>query len=87
MYNLEIMRQNACLVFNQIMVEGYSELLSCTVMVKAQRRLLREVFLLDGYIDVIFGRTHRYLTSGFPKLWLTVLVLQPWALFINASYV
>ena len=34
-YSLEIMRQNACLVFNPIMVEGYAAFLSCTAVVQA----------------------------------------------------
>ena len=34
-YTLHIMRQTACLVFNQIMVEGYAALLSCTAVVQA----------------------------------------------------
>ena len=34
-YTLDIMRQNACLVFNPIMVEGYAALLSCTAVVQA----------------------------------------------------
>ena len=33
-YPLDIMRQTACLVFNQIMVEGYAALLSCTAVVQ-----------------------------------------------------
>ena len=32
-YALDIMRQTACLVFNQIMVEGYTTLFSCTAVV------------------------------------------------------
>ena len=34
-YSLDIMRQTACLVFNQIMVEGYAALFCCTVVVQA----------------------------------------------------
>ena len=34
-YNLDIMRQTACLVFNPIMVECYAALLSCTAAVQA----------------------------------------------------
>ena len=34
-YNLDIMRQTACLVFNPIMVEGYAALNSFTVVVQA----------------------------------------------------
>ena len=34
-YNLDIMRQTACLVFNPIMVEGYAALFSCTAVVQA----------------------------------------------------
>ena len=34
-YTLDIMRQIACLVFNQIMVEGYATLFSCTAVVQA----------------------------------------------------
>ena len=34
-YNLDIMRQTTCLVFNPIMVEGYAVLLSCTAVVQA----------------------------------------------------
>ena len=29
-YNLNVMRQSACLVINQITVDGYSALLNCT---------------------------------------------------------
>ena len=32
-YSLDIMRQTACLVFNQIMVKGYAALFSCTAVV------------------------------------------------------
>ena len=32
-YSLDIMRQTACLVFNQIIVEGYAALLSCMAVV------------------------------------------------------
>ena len=32
-YSLDIMRQTACLVFNQIMVEGYVARFSCTAVV------------------------------------------------------
>ena len=31
-YSLDITRQTACLVFNQIMVEGYAALFSCTAV-------------------------------------------------------
>ena len=34
-YSLDIMRQTACLVFNPIMVEGYTALFSCTTVVQA----------------------------------------------------
>ena len=34
-YNLDIMRQTACLVFNPIMVDDYAALFSCTVVVQA----------------------------------------------------
>ena len=34
-YNLDIMRQTACLVFNPIMVDDYAALLSCTAVVQA----------------------------------------------------
>ena len=34
-YFLDIMRQTACLVFNPIMVEGYTALFSCTEVVQA----------------------------------------------------
>ena len=34
-YTLDIMRQNACVVFNPIMVEGYAALFSCTAVVQA----------------------------------------------------
>ena len=34
-YTLDIMQQTACLVFNQIMVEGYAALFSCTAVVQA----------------------------------------------------
>ena len=34
-YTLDIMRQTACLVFNQIMVEGYASLFTCTSLVQA----------------------------------------------------
>ena len=34
-YSLDIMRQTACLVFNQIMVEGYAALFSCKAVVQA----------------------------------------------------
>ena len=34
-YTLDIMQQTACLVFNQIMVEGYAALFSCTELVQA----------------------------------------------------
>ena len=29
-YNLNVMRQSACLVINPIMVDGYAELFNCT---------------------------------------------------------
>ena len=34
-YTLDIMRRMACLVVNQIMVEGYAALFSCTAVVPA----------------------------------------------------
>ena len=34
-YSLYIMRQTACLVFNQIMVEGFVALFGCTAVVQA----------------------------------------------------
>ena len=34
-YNLDIIRQTACLVFNPIMVDGYAALFSCTAVVQA----------------------------------------------------
>ena len=34
-YNLDIMRQTACLVSNPIVVEGYAALLSCAAVVQA----------------------------------------------------
>ena len=34
-YTLDIMRHTACLVFNQIMVEGYAALFSCTAVDQA----------------------------------------------------
>ena len=34
-YTLDIMRQTACLVFNQIMVEGFAALFGCTAVVQA----------------------------------------------------
>ena len=34
-YNLDIMQQTACLVFNPIMIESYAALLSCTAVVQA----------------------------------------------------
>ena len=34
-YNLDIMRQTACLVFNPIMVDDYAALFSCTAVVQA----------------------------------------------------
>ena len=36
---LDIMRQTACLVFNQIMVEGYAVLFSCTAVVQASHSM------------------------------------------------
>ena len=33
-YTLDIMQQTACLVFNQIIVEGYAALFSCTAVVQ-----------------------------------------------------
>ena len=34
-YNLDNIRQTACLVFNTIMVERYDSLFSCTAMIQA----------------------------------------------------
>ena len=34
-YTFDIMRQTACLVFNQIMVEGYAALFRCRAVVQA----------------------------------------------------
>ena len=34
-YNLDIIRQTACLVFNPIMVDDYAALFSCTAVVQA----------------------------------------------------
>ena len=34
-YSLDIMWSIACLVFNPIMVEGYAEIFSCTVVIQA----------------------------------------------------
>ena len=34
-YNLDIIRQAACIVFNPFMVESYASLLSCTAVVEA----------------------------------------------------
>ena len=34
-YSIDIMRQNACLVFDPIMVEGYAALFSCMAVVQA----------------------------------------------------
>ena len=34
-YNLDIMRQTACLVFNPIIVDDYAALFSCMVVVQA----------------------------------------------------
>ena len=43
-YNLDIMRQTACLVFNPIIVEGYDAFFSCKAVVQpqTQRRLWNE---------------------------------------------
>ena len=38
-YTLDIMRQNACLVFKPIMVEGYAALFSCTAVVQASNSM------------------------------------------------
>ena len=34
-YSLDILRQTACLVVNQIMIEGYAALFGCTAVVQA----------------------------------------------------
>ena len=34
-FTLHIMRQTACLVFNQVMVEGFAAFFMCTAVVKA----------------------------------------------------
>ena len=34
-YKLDIMRQTACIVFNQIIIENYAALFSCTAVVQA----------------------------------------------------
>ena len=34
-YNLDIVRQTACLVFNPIMIDDYAALISCTAVVQA----------------------------------------------------
>ena len=34
-YTLDIMLQTSCLVFNQIIVEGYAALFSCTAVIQA----------------------------------------------------
>ena len=34
-YTSDIIRQTACLVFNQIMAEGYASLFNCTAVVQA----------------------------------------------------
>ena len=34
-YNLDIIRQTACLVFNPIIVDGYAALFTCTAVVQA----------------------------------------------------
>ena len=40
-YDLDIMRQTACLVFNSIMAEGYTALFSCTAVVQASDSTMR----------------------------------------------
>ena len=39
-YNLNIMRQSACLVFNQIMVDNYAAFFNCTLVCRASDSMM-----------------------------------------------
>ena len=39
-YNLNVMRQTACLVINQIMVDGYAALVGCTPVDRASDSMM-----------------------------------------------
>ena len=39
-YNLNVMRQSACLVINPIMVDGYAALFNCTPVVRASDSMM-----------------------------------------------
>ena len=39
-YNLNVMRQNACLVFNPVMVGGYAAFFNCTLVGRASDSMI-----------------------------------------------
>ena len=51
-YNLNVMRQSACLVINQIMVDGFASLLNCTPVDRASDfiNLLLYLYLITSKI-------------------------------------
>ena len=46
-YTLAIMRQTACLVFNPIIVEGYSALFGCTAVVQTSDSMTASMLRIE----------------------------------------
>ena len=60
-YNLDIMRQTACLVFNPIMVDDYAALFSCTTVVQAWDSMTAfdvKLEMVGWSLMIVFGWTH-----------------------------
>ena len=48
-YNLNVMRQSACLVFNLVTVNNYASLLNCTPVGRASDSMMLKLFILVGW--------------------------------------
>ena len=48
-YNLNVMRQSACLVFNPIMVDNYAAFFNCTPVGRASDSMMAPIFVLVGW--------------------------------------
>ena len=96
-YNLNVMRQSACLVFNPVMVDNYAAFFNCTPMGRASDSVMASTtlgwprhkairFSWLGPELLVCCLAHRCSTRVFPLLWVSVSYSAPRDLHRRAAY-
>ena len=73
-YNLNVMRQSACLVFNPIMVDNYDTFFNCTPVGRASDSMMARTFSLPlTKVDIHFGHV-RMCAMPYPISWIIFIL-------------